>query len=48
MQTPEYVFVYSQVCSAGKQPQFWPIETMNNTSRQKARRRTKPAEGARP
>jgi integrase len=36
---PEYVFVYSQVCKAGKQPQFRPIETMNNTSWQKARRR---------
>ena len=38
---PEYVFVYSQVREAGKKPQFRPIETMNNTSWQKARRRAK-------
>ena len=37
---PEYVFVYSQVCKAGKEPQFRPIETMNNTSGQNAAART--------
>ena len=36
---PEYVFVYSQIRKAGNEPKFRPIETMNNTSWQKARRR---------
>ncbi|MGE5128120.1 MAG: tyrosine-type recombinase/integrase [Sphingomonadaceae bacterium] len=35
----EFVFVYSQVRKAGKEPIYRPIETMNNTSWQKARRR---------
>jgi len=36
---PEYVFVYSQVRKEGKEPEYRPIETMNNTSWQKARAR---------
>jgi integrase len=38
---PEFVFVYSQIRKKGKQPKYRPIETMNNTSWQKARTRAK-------
>lgn len=38
---PEFVFVYSQIRKEGKQPKYEPIETMNNTSWQKARSRAK-------
>jgi integrase len=36
---PDFVFVYSQVRKEGKAPVYRPIETMNNTSWQKARKR---------
>lgn len=36
---PEFVFVYSQIRKEGKKPVYRPIETMNNTSWQKARAR---------
>jgi hypothetical protein len=36
---PEFVFVYSQVRKVGKKPVFRPVETMNNTSWQNARKR---------
>lgn len=38
---PKFVFVYSQIRKEGKQPEYRPIETMNNTSWQKARSRAK-------
>ena len=38
---PEFVFVYSQIRENGRQPEYRPIETMNNTSWQKARSRAK-------
>jgi integrase len=36
---PEFVFAYSQIRKQGKTPLHRPIETMNNTSWQKARGR---------
>lgn len=36
---PEFVFVYSRIRKKGKEPNYRPIETMNNTSWQKARTR---------
>jgi len=36
---PEFVFVYSQVRKVGKEPIYRPVETMNNTSWQNARKR---------
>jgi integrase len=38
---PEFVFAYSTIRKKGKKPVYRPIETMNNTSWQKARRRAK-------
>jgi integrase len=38
---PEFVFAYSQIRKKGKTPVFRPVETMNNTSWQKARKRAK-------
>jgi len=38
---PEFVFAYSQIRKKGKKPVYRPIETMNNTSWQKARQRAK-------
>lgn len=34
---PDYVFVYSQIRKAGREPAYRPIETMNNTAWQKWR-----------